>query len=206
MSRRRAPDQPAVLTIGHRNRSLEAFLDLLCARRRACRGCADDPALAPQYAIRSGDVAALIAAHGYWLHPHARIGGLRRARPDSLNMGRRNASCRGFADHMQTPEFEVELKRLMRTTAEKRLALMRAEAVPWRCHRSLIAVALTVRGIAAAHAGFAVKQESAKDIRAAGHAIVDDGAYTVNPQTTARISLVHWPRLSPRARWSEGSR
>src|ERR1019366_3362007 len=62
-------------------------------------------------------------------------------------MGWRNTSFRGFADYMQTPEFEAGLCRLMKLAGQKRSAIMRAEAVPWRCHRSLIADALTVRGI-----------------------------------------------------------
>jgi uncharacterized protein (DUF488 family) len=62
-------------------------------------------------------------------------------------MGWRNASFRGFADYMQTSEFEAGLSRLLKLAAQKRCALMCAEAVPWRCHRSLIADALTVRGI-----------------------------------------------------------
>jgi hypothetical protein len=62
-------------------------------------------------------------------------------------MGWRNASFRGFADYMQTPEFEAGLCRLMKLAEQKRSVIMCAEAVPWRCHRSLIADALTVRGI-----------------------------------------------------------
>jgi hypothetical protein len=62
-------------------------------------------------------------------------------------MGWRNASFRGFADYMQTSDFEAGLHRLMKLARQKRSAIMCAEAVPWRCHRSLIADALTVRGI-----------------------------------------------------------
>jgi uncharacterized protein (DUF488 family) len=62
-------------------------------------------------------------------------------------MGWRNSSLRGFADYMQTPEFGAGLNRLMKLASQKRSAIMCAEAVPWRCHRSLIADALTVRGI-----------------------------------------------------------
>jgi uncharacterized protein (DUF488 family) len=72
---------------------------------------------------------------------------LRHARRDSLNVGWRNASFRGFADYMQTSEFDAGLHRLMKLAGQKRSAIMCAEAVPWRCHRSLIADALTVRGI-----------------------------------------------------------
>jgi uncharacterized protein (DUF488 family) len=62
-------------------------------------------------------------------------------------MGWRNASFRGYADYMQTPEFDVGLQRLMKLAKQKRSVIMCAEAVPWRCHRSLICDALTVRGV-----------------------------------------------------------
>jgi len=76
-----------------------------------------------------------------------KLGGLRHARPDSPNMGWRNSSFRGFADYMQTSEFDAGLQRLIKLAGQKRRALMCAEAVPWPCHRSLIADALTVLGI-----------------------------------------------------------
>jgi len=76
-----------------------------------------------------------------------KLGGLRHARRDSLNVGWRNASFRGFADYMQTSEFEAGLHRLMKLATQKRSTIMCAEAIPWRCRRSLIADALTVRGI-----------------------------------------------------------
>jgi hypothetical protein len=76
-----------------------------------------------------------------------KLGGLRHARRDSPSMAWRNASFRGFADYMQTSEFEAGIHRLIKLAGQKRSAIMCAEAVPWRCHRSLIADALTVRGI-----------------------------------------------------------
>ncbi|HSR10409.1 MAG TPA: DUF488 domain-containing protein [Thermodesulfobacteriota bacterium] len=79
------------------------------------------------------------------------LGGLRRARADSPNLGWRNSSFRGFADYMQTPQFERGLSRLIDVAARKITAIMCAEAVPWRCHRSLIADALAVRGIEVRH-------------------------------------------------------
>jgi uncharacterized protein (DUF488 family) len=75
------------------------------------------------------------------------LGGLRHAKRDSPNVGWRNASFRGYADYMQTPEFEQSLEELIRLAKQERIAIMCAEAVPWRCHRSLIADALLVRGI-----------------------------------------------------------
>jgi uncharacterized protein (DUF488 family) len=81
----------------------------------------------------------------------AALGGLRHARPDSVNLGWRNASFRGYADYMQTPEFETGLDSLMKRAQYAETAIMCAEAVPWRCHRSLIADALLARGYAVEH-------------------------------------------------------
>jgi uncharacterized protein (DUF488 family) len=80
-----------------------------------------------------------------------KLGGLRRARQDSANMGWRNASFRGFADYMQTADFDTGIQRLIKLAKHKKSALMCAEAVPWRCHRSLIADALTIRRIRVAN-------------------------------------------------------
>jgi uncharacterized protein (DUF488 family) len=76
------------------------------------------------------------------------LGGLRHARSDSLNMGWHNTSFRGFADYMQTPEFQAGIKTLIQAAKREQVAIMCAEAVPWRCHRSLIGDALEARGIA----------------------------------------------------------
>jgi uncharacterized protein (DUF488 family) len=77
------------------------------------------------------------------------LGGLRHARPDSINTAWHNASFRGFADYMQTPEFQENLDELIELATAERVAIMCAEAVPWRCHRSLIADTLLARGIEA---------------------------------------------------------
>jgi len=89
---------------------------------------------------------SLKALHLDYVHMRA-LGGLRHARRDSPNTGWRNESFRGFADYMQTEEFENALAALIRMGREKRVAIMCAEAVPWRCHRSLVADALSVRGV-----------------------------------------------------------
>jgi uncharacterized protein (DUF488 family) len=86
------------------------------------------------------------AQHLDYVHLGA-LGGLRHARKDSPNTGWRNDGFRGFADYMQTEEFENALEALIHMSQEKRIAIMCAEAVPWRCHRSLVADALGVRGV-----------------------------------------------------------
>jgi len=79
------------------------------------------------------------------------LGGLRKPKPDSTNTGWRNVSFRGYADYMQTDEFWTAIDRLIDLARQRRLAIMCAEAVPWRCHRSLVADALTVRGVEVKH-------------------------------------------------------
>jgi uncharacterized protein (DUF488 family) len=150
---KRTPTQTAVvLTVGHSNRSLEEFLHLLQAHeatlvvdvRKMPRSRHN-----PQF---NGDTLpqALHEAGIGYLHLPG-LGGLRRRQPNSQNAGWKNASFQGYADYMQTPEFEKELQELLERTRGQRAVLMCAEAVPWRCHRSLIADALTVRGIPVKH-------------------------------------------------------
>ena len=76
------------------------------------------------------------------------LGGLRHSRKDSLNTGWHNTSFRGFADYMLTPEFQAGIKTLIQAAKREQVAIMCAEALPWRCHRSLIGDALGARGIA----------------------------------------------------------
>lgn len=85
------------------------------------------------------------------------LGGLRRPRKDSRNTGWRNESFRGYADYMETAEFASALDALIRAAAHDRVAIMCAEAVPWRCHRSLVADSLTARGYPVEHIMSATK-------------------------------------------------
>ena len=138
----------AILTIGHSTRTWRDFLDILRAHRvkrvidvRSIPRSRHNPQFNREILSRK-----LRAARIGYVHLR-KLGGLRHARRDSPNMGWRNTSFRGFADYMQTSDFEAGLHRLMKLAGQKRSAIMCAEAVPWRCHRSLIADALTVRGI-----------------------------------------------------------
>lgn len=138
--------QWTIHTIGHSNRPVAEFLDLLKAH--GIRKVVDIRTIPqsrhnPQFgkdALR----AALKNAHISYEHLKA-LGGLRRPEKDSVNLGWQNASFRGFADYMGTPEFARGLARLKDLAAQTKTAVMCAEAVPWRCHRSLIADALTVQ-------------------------------------------------------------
>lgn len=85
-----------------------------------------------------------------YLHLEA-LGGLRHPVKDSPNTGWRNASFRGFADYMATPDFRAGLTELEERALRQRTAVMCAEALPWRCHRSLIADALTIAGWCVSH-------------------------------------------------------
>lgn len=103
----------------------------------------------PQYDTASLRQTLPAAGIGYAHRPE--LGGLRKPRRDSVNQGWKNESFRGYADYMQTPEFEQALAALMTDAAALPTAVMCAEAVPWRCHRSLIADALDVRGVEVRH-------------------------------------------------------
>ena len=149
----RTPPRPAqIWTIGHSDRPLEKFLQLLKVRDitqvvdvRKMPRSRHNPQFNRDTLPRAlGDVGI-----GYLDMPG--LGGLRRSRADSPNMGWRNASFRGYADYMLTPEFEKSVQELLEQVREQSAVLMCAEAVPWRCHRSLIADALVVRGIAVEH-------------------------------------------------------
>src|ERR1700688_3610542 len=145
---RRTRKIPGILTIGHSTRTWREFLEILRAHR--VKRVVDVRSIPrsrhnPQFNREILSTKLRAARIGY---VHLRkLGGLRHARRDSPNMGWQNTSFRGFADYMQTSEFEAGLGRLMKLAGQKRSAIMCAEAVPWRCHRSLIADALTVRGI-----------------------------------------------------------
>lgn len=139
-----------VFTVGHSTRTWEAFLELL--RSHGVERIVDVRSIPksrhnPQF-NRETLSAKLRGARISYVHLR-KLGGLRHARRDTPNTGWRNASFRGYADYMQTPDFEDGLQRLILLAKRKKTAIMCAEAVPWRCHRSLIADALTVRGIRA---------------------------------------------------------
>ena len=137
-----------VFTIGHSTRPIDEFIRLLTAHsvdriidiRTIPRSRHN-----PQF-NRETLSAALRRAGIRYTHMSG-LGGLRHARRDSVNGGWRNASFRGYADYMQTAAFRKSLARCIELASHHDVALMCAEAVPWRCHRSLVADALLVRGV-----------------------------------------------------------
>ncbi len=140
----------AIFTVGHSTLPIENFVALLQTYGIAC--VADIRTVPrsrhnPQF---NGDTlgGALKAKNIEYVAIPA-LGGLRNARKDSSNTGWRNTSFRGYADYMQTEPFTEGLATLIQMSRQRRTAIMCAEAVPWRCHRSLVADALSVRDIAA---------------------------------------------------------
>ncbi|MEO5692423.1 MAG: DUF488 domain-containing protein [Usitatibacter sp.] len=136
--------------MGHSTRPLDQFIALLSARsvtrlidvRTVPRSRHN-----PQF---NGDtLPGALAEAGISYTHDAGLGGFRRATPESPNRGWRNTSFRGYADYMQTAEFAARLASLMKQARKEQVALMCAEAVPWRCHRSLIADALLVHNFGA---------------------------------------------------------
>ena len=121
-----------ILTIGHSTRAITEFIRLLAAH----------------HVRRVIDVRTIPRSrHNPQFNRTELSPVLRRARPDSINTGWRNASFRGYADYMQSKLFRTHLDRCIELARRERVVLMCAEAVPWRCHRSLIADALLARGI-----------------------------------------------------------
>ncbi len=137
-----------IFTIGHSTRPIEEFVEVL--RRHGIKQLIDIRTIPksrrnPQF---NGDALAASLRRVRIRYTHLKnLGGLRHARADSTNVGWRNASFRGYADYMQAPEFDEGLNRAIKLATARPAALMCAEAVPWRCHRSLIADALLARGI-----------------------------------------------------------
>jgi uncharacterized protein (DUF488 family) len=141
-----------VLTIGHSNRAIEEFVALLKAHgvelvvdvRTVPRSRHN-----PQF--NRDTLPGSLQTDGIGYEHLPGLGGLRRPRADSLNTGWKNLHFRGYADYMQTEEFVENLRALEKLERGSRTAIMCAESVPWRCHRSLIADALTARGFEVRH-------------------------------------------------------
>lgn len=137
-----------VVTIGHSNRTIEEFIALLWTNEVA--EVIDVRTIPrsrhnPQFNLDA--LPASLAAAGIEYSHREGLGGLRHAHADSPNMAWHNASFRGYADYMQSAEFANNVDDIVKLAASRRCALMCAEAVPWRCHRSLISDALLVRGV-----------------------------------------------------------
>jgi uncharacterized protein (DUF488 family) len=141
-----------VCTIGHSNCSIEEFIGLLQLHEVQCvLDIRTVPKSRHNPQFNRDVLPASLAAAGIGYRHVAGLGGLRHARSDSLNTGWRNASFRGYADYMQTTEFADNVEAVAELARASRCVLMCAESVPWRCHRSMVADALVVRGIPVEH-------------------------------------------------------
>ncbi|NOT22849.1 MAG: DUF488 domain-containing protein [Nitrospiraceae bacterium] len=144
--------QSTIWTIGHSTRPIDELIgmlrayqiDLLVDVRTVPRSRYN-----PQFNTNTLAQSLRDATIRYLHLPE--LGGLRKPKKDSINDGWRNTSFRGYADYMQTEEFQKSLEALMAYSTDKNTAIMCAEAVPWHCHRSLIADALVIRSWAVRH-------------------------------------------------------
>ena len=141
-----------ILTIGHSTRGAGEFVELLNAHN--VTGLADVRTIPrsrrhPHFSREA--LERTLPAHGIEYQHFAGLGGRRAPRADSLNGGWRVAGFRGYADHMQTPEFAMALDELISFAARRQVAVMCAEAKWWQCHRQLIADALVARGFDVRH-------------------------------------------------------
>ena len=134
-------------TLGHSTRPIEEFIGLLRAHQISLLvdvRTVPRSRYNPQF--NRDTLAQSLRDAGIAYHHCPELGGLRKPKKDSVNRGWRNESFRGYADYMQTEEFHRAIEALMALGSQEKTTVMCAEAVPWRCHRSLIADALVSRG------------------------------------------------------------
>jgi uncharacterized protein (DUF488 family) len=174
-----------MFTIGHSTRSFDELADLL--RANGVELLADVRTYPGSRRMPHFGKASLeqsLPARGIDYVHLPGLGGLRKPRPDSINSGLRNVGFRGYADYMQTDAFRLAVAELERCATEKCVAVMCAEAVPWRCHRSLLADALTVNGHDVMH--ITGKSAPARhSLTPSAH--VDNGRITYPPPDTLAI-------------------
>ena len=141
-----------IWTIGHSTRTLDEFLDLLTVN--AIEALADVrrfPASRKYPHFNQDALRNSLPGIGVEYVPLPELGGRRRPRPDSHNTVWRNESFRGYADYMETEGFHAGIEQMLELACRKRTAVMCAEAVWWRCHRSLIADYLKAAGVSVRH-------------------------------------------------------
>ncbi|HLA95779.1 MAG TPA: DUF488 domain-containing protein [Pyrinomonadaceae bacterium] len=163
----RSDDAIKIWTIGHSTRELAEFLELLALNR--IEAVADVRSYPGSRKFPQFNAEALknsLPANNITYVPFKQLGGRRRSRPDSPNTVWHNEAFRGYADYMETVEFRVGVDVLLELARKKRTAIMCAEAVWWRCHRSMISDYLKAAGITVEH-------------------IMDGGKNTIHPFTSA---------------------
>lgn len=139
---------PVVMTLGHSTRTIDEFINLLKLHEiTLVVDIRSIPRSRHNPQFNKDELSGNLKSAGIRYVHMVELGGLRHPSRNSLNRAWRNASFRGYADYMQTPQFQQALEKLISLAHKDRIALMCAEVVPWRCHRSLIADALLIRGI-----------------------------------------------------------
>ncbi|TAL75557.1 MAG: DUF488 domain-containing protein [Rhodanobacter sp.] len=180
-----ATDPQTVWTIGHSTRTLDEFLALLAVHRiEAIADVRHFPGSrhVPQFACENFEPS--LVAHGFGYAWFEDVGGRRPVHRDSPNTAWRNASFRGYADYMATPQFVAGFAALLAYARRQRTAIMCAEAVWWRCHRSMLADAMKVRGIEVIHI-LDAKHTKLHPYTSAAH--VENGVLSyAGPQATLR--------------------
>ena len=140
--------RPLICTIGHSNRPIDTFVDLLRSNEVVrVLDVRTVPRSRHNPQFNRDVLPETLGAVGIAYTHLPGLGGLRHARADSPNSGWYNLSFRGYADYMQSQEFAENVQRVVELASTERCVLMCAEAVPWRCHRSMIGDALLVRGV-----------------------------------------------------------
>lgn len=139
--------KPLIFTIGHSTHAIDEFVTIL--QEYDIQVVVDIRTIPksrhnPQY--NKADLEASLKQQGIGYQHIDKLGGLRHTTKDSINVGWRNKSFRGYADYMATSEFEAGLNALVKIASDKVTTIMCAEVLPWRCHRSLVADALTKKG------------------------------------------------------------
>ena len=148
----KASEYTVILTIGHSTRTLEEFIDLLGVYGVTLLvDVRTVPRSRHNAQFNKEALPNSLKPHGIKYIHMPEIGGLRHPKHDSVNMAWKNSGFRGYADYMQTQEFTDNLLKIIALTRENRLTLMCAEALPWRCHRSLLSDALVVRHVKVEH-------------------------------------------------------
>lgn len=175
----------AVFTVGHSTLPIDRFVEVLRAYGIEALG---DVRTVPRSRhnpqFNADALAASLGTADIGYVPMLALGGLRHPKKDSINAGWRNTSFRGYADYMQTEPFQDALEALIALSREKRVAIMCAEAVPWRCHRSLVADALGARGIPVVEI---LSQTNARMHKLTPFAHVDGARVTYPPVQTPLI-------------------
>lgn len=187
-----------IYTIGHSTRTIGELLGLLAAHRiEQVVDVRRYPASRRHPQFAQAALATTLAAAGLAYHHEPDLGGRRPARLDSRNTAWRSAGFRGYADYMETPAFQAALERLVATARARPTAALCAEAVPWRCHRHLIADALVTRGEAVSHI---LRADRVDAHRLSAHArVLPDGqlCYPARSGDQTALGLARAPAPAP---------